>query len=129
MNIKFKYFYNGKRYDVISIDFKNKTVRFFIPEDDITELGFISRIIPYTGKVDRNNIPIFEGDILELRHFCGANCDKHERFLTVEDVDGTGFQLKPFNPNEYGYRHIHRTQYDYTIVGNKYENPELLEVK
>lgn len=129
MNIKFKYFYNGKRHDVISIDFKNKTVRFLIPEDNKTELGFIDKIIPYTGKVDRNNIPIFEGDILELRHFCGVNCDKHERFLTVEDVDGTGFQLKPLNLNEYGCRHIHRTQYDYTIIGNKYENPELLEVR
>lgn len=47
----------------------------------------------------------------------------------MEDVDGTGFQLKLINPTKYdhSYWHMNRLQCDYTIIGNIYENPELLK--
>ena len=86
-----------------------------------------SILIQSTGLKDKNGKLAYEGDVVELRHLTGKNCDKHNKFVITADTIGTGFQLSPLNPNEYGYRHIHRLQYDYTIIGNKYENPELLE--
>ena len=78
----------------------------------------------YTGVKDRNGKEIYEGDILHERHFVSWSREKGERYVDVFAVvwhDG-GFTLKPI-----GKEHIRTLDWtQYEIVGNIYENPELI---
>lgn len=77
----------------------------------------------YTGLKDKNGKKIYEGDIIEMkhpfrnRHYIGEIVFKNGSFIAK------GFFMTHFdNPSDF------REGLDYTvIIGNTYENPELLE--
>lgn len=130
---RFRYYNtnNNEIYNVSAIDFnysRGEIVSFNGMKTLMCKLD-LDNLVPCTGKRDRNGILAYEGDIVEESSFSGENADKHRRWLIVEDTSGTGFQLKQIAPAEYDYHywHINRLQYDYTIIGNKYENPELIK--
>ena len=85
-----------------------------------------SVIMQSTGLHDKNGVEIFEGDILKL----------HAIFLAPDDKIG----YLEYSP-KYGYsiifegNRLYRQEYwastnklNYEVIGNIYENPELLEV-
>nr|DAL61009.1 MAG TPA_asm: YopX protein [Caudoviricetes sp.] len=130
---KFRFFdvENEEMYDVSAIDFLH-SIGEIVSLDGLETLICkldLDSLIPCTGKKDRNGILAYEGDIVEQSSFTGKNADKHKRYLIVGDTSGTGFQLKQINPAKYdhSYWYINRLQYDYNVIGNKFENPELLE--
>lgn len=128
---KFRYSYNNHIYNVLGIDFdfSRAVLHSLVGTETLMCKINLDSLIPCTGKKDRNGILAYEGDIVEESRFTGKDADKHKRYLIVEDTSGTGFQLKQINPAKYdhSYWHINRLQYDYTIIGNKFENPELLK--
>ena len=91
----------------------------------------------FTGCLDKNSQKIFEGDIVEC-------CSWNEFFS-----DGSGKPLEPFRRRAVvefvngGFKLVERSKFDYTgmklmtwnvtdysdiiVIGNKFENPELLE--
>lgn len=79
----------------------------------------------FTGLTDRNGTKIFEGDIIGLDHPYNGK--------TIHAVvqDGCGWNLSNFYASCFdcpGCAFSEGTKY-MTVVGNIYDNPELLEVK
>lgn len=91
--------------------------------------GTMYKVIPetvgqYTGLKDRNNVKAFEGDIVA--------CSQSGSYgISVIVYDNSAFYVMPLNGNI-----LERTLWDYwyndwdiEVIGNVFDNPELLEVK
>lgn len=78
-------------------------------------------LMQFTGLLDRHGKEIYEGDLLKTRER-----DAIHRHLVYEVVwVGVGFQLKP---NDRGYEsQVVTSGVDLEIIGNIWENPELLK--
>lgn len=79
-----------------------------------------------TGLTDKNGEEIFEGDILSIEtdeenvKVSVFWDDKHALFM---------FKSKKYNEKEALAELFEDNSYPFKIIGNRYENPELLEVK
>ena len=82
-------------------------------------------LMQYTGLKDKNGIEIYEGDILEFITF-GFDS---ERFITYIEFINASFRLKNGRSLFYfGQIDVSKLD-DGRVIGNIYENPELLENK
>lgn len=85
-------------------------------------------LLQYVGLDDKNDKEIYEGDILEEKYN-----DEVYNYYVEWSKDEARFMLMPilqekiyiFGFGDYGKDDIH----NYEVIGNIYENPELLEVK
>jgi uncharacterized phage protein (TIGR01671 family) len=75
-------------------------------------------LMQYTGLKDKNGKEIYEGDIIKVRRFMES-----DYVTTVEYRDGMYWHL--FETEDY---EIVSVAYRCEVIGNKYENPELLGV-
>lgn len=89
----------------------------------IVKLGskFVTKVIPetlgqYTGLTDKNGTKIFEGDIVDY---------KNEKGEIVYEENVAMFYVS-FDTWCTDFDHIY--SYELEIIGNVYDNPELLEV-
>lgn len=80
-------------------------------------------IMQYTGLKDKNGKEIYEGDILL--------CESRKPYLLVEwDQEELTYRAKEKLNTAYGYKLSSFNIFGYfEVVGNIYENPELLEVE
>jgi uncharacterized phage protein (TIGR01671 family) len=72
----------------------------------------------FTGLTDKNFKEIYEGDIVNVNHYGGTPKYETVRFYTIAGFAG----IHPFTDSGHHWA-SHRCE----IVGNIYENPELLE--
>lgn len=79
-----------------------------------------------TGLKDKNGKEIFEGDVLAIETYEGVTNlkvfwdEKHALFM---------FESKKYNEKDLLAELVEDNTYPFEIIGNVYENPELLEVK
>ena len=83
-------------------------------------------LMQYTGLKDKNGKEIYEGDILELYIPNWADCDDVQRFVINEYCPDVSYLQAVVKHCE---ECLLDGENDYIeVVGNIYENPELLEV-
>ena len=94
---------------------------------DETALGKYGAVIPetvgqYTGLTDKNGKKIFEGDIIKDHSFTIDDFSK-----VVYDTENAQFSLADCDEICDTMEEWERYREDYEIVGNVYDNPELVE--
>lgn len=90
-------------------------------KDDEMELVYINTVGQYTGLTDKNGKKIFEGDIVTYDNVF-LNCGE----VGISAWDGIYFTNR--QTVEMSDLYESETMVDCEIIGNIYDNPELLEV-
>lgn len=89
-----------------------------------------STVCQYTGLTDKNDVKIFEGDIVKFRH--GGEFDRkgiYYRNYAVEFVNTYvtyGLRLRNKSIN-FPFKQATASVHDAIVVGNVFDNPELLK--
>lgn len=121
---KFRYNFNNKIYDVSAIDLshsRGEIVSLDGMETLMCKLD-LDNLIPCIGKKDKNDKLIYEGDIAFKK---GSKNYKKEKLYSVVIWDSMYAQFNLSDEN--GIHQIPSNSNNIEIVGNIYENPELLE--
>lgn len=110
---------NTMHYDVQSGIYEDPDE--IISFDRILELQRYA-VMQYTGLKDKNSKEIYESDIIKYR-------DSRKHIVPVERVKelGTGMYLRRVGSGYYTLNDSVIKDYDVEVIGNIYENPELLE--
>ena len=128
--IKFRAYekaYNVIR-EVVSINFADKTVvlkdDFF---DDVRLLNFNQvNLMQYTGLKDKNGKEIYGGYIVSVRYLYDKRTTDIAQVVWQEDKVGFGLKsLKGLTNEEYDLYRV-TAEHNLEVIGNIYENPELL---
>jgi len=101
--------------------------------NDTVDCTIYEEIMQYTGLKDKNGAEIYEGDIVSLHDIDDADTGNYQ--VTWEESGY--FTLRPFvDADGYvptlGYftdKDLNDGYYTIEVIGNIYENPELLEKK
>lgn len=95
---------NGNGFGVV-----NRDTNEFLKDDDFS-------VMQYTGLKDKNGKEIYEGDVVTFKRFYG------ERKLPIEFDP-----LRGFRPYMEGYGGFEWNPIEVEVIGNIYENPELIK--
>lgn len=115
--IKFREFYKKENIMYRDIDISNECLP--IHDDNVV-------IMQYTGLKDKNEVEIYEGDILEAFDILGER-----EIYPVIFIDGA-FMGKRLDDEEFPYFYLFANRSlseTYKVIGNIYENPEMLELE
>lgn len=82
-------------------------------------------IMQFTGLNDKNGKECFEGDIVKTSYHSYDDGEDYEGIYKVGFNDG-GFILQDIKTGEFRSTVSHNTETHNEIIGNIYENPELL---
>lgn len=108
--------------DVMEIDIDNQTIFYYWFGDHDGHFENFNKIdlMQYTGLKDKNNKEIYEGDIVKLRANHGIGVVKY--------YDEWGaFVVEYVKSKPLAVLGMHYYKEDIEILGNIYENPELME--
>lgn len=120
---KFRYLFDNKLYEVVLIDFKLNKIYLKIDDKYPLRTKFDDKkLIQCTGLKDKNGKLIYEGDILR-------NTLTNKYASVAWHNTGAGYVWSKTIPNSYLYEFgaLFRVFGKYEVIGNIYENPELLE--
>ena len=118
--IKFRAWHKEEKIigEVFGIDILHKEI--FFLNGDVDCYGFSDfkyiELMQYTGLKDKNNKEIYEGDIITLHN---------SKYKVIFNIEGARFVLRN-DEFELEITFINHNNERMEIVGNIYENPELL---
>lgn len=85
----------------------------------------VNTLCQYTGSNDRNGDKIWDNDLIECKEFSNGYLIKHFLSQVEWDDDGTGFAFKD---SKHSWAFMDSlTVYECQVIGNIYDNPELLK--
>lgn len=90
------------------------------------------KIMQYTGLKDKNGVEIYEGDILKIPEWLKEDNQDvciciYNQENTVSDIIGFGLYIKDGYSGKYRIL-VQSDEWDeFEVIGNVYDNPELLE--
>ncbi|MEW7916522.1 YopX family protein [Enterococcus avium] len=120
--------YHEKVVKVLSIDFEDKVAYVEQANGDRYDIHFDNlKFMQSTGLKDKNGVEIFEGYIIG-----SENKDSETWYVSHHKVvwHDTGFKGKQLCSSSFiGLAHWTRGEKGYVVIGNIYENPELMEGK
>lgn len=132
--IKFKAYYKADKriYEVLYLDFANNELGLWDEETEIDfECSFEDvELMQYTGLKDQNDAEIYESYIVKFdpQSPCG------DEFYNPRDgeigeviLDFGSFVVRPIDKKREDLRFSLSELGDWVVVGNIYENPELLQ--
>lgn len=115
---KFRYLFDNKLYEVVLIDFKLNKIYLKIDDKYPLRTKFDDKkLIQCTGLKDKNGKLIYEGDICKYKF---EEIDEQKAIIYF-NKELCSFLAKPLN--DFQYTRINNCE----VIGNIYENPELLE--
>lgn len=84
------------------------------------------KLMQSTGLMDKNGKEIFEGDVL-----CDEGLEQEDEFVYVKVFYSDGmWNCAQITNDDCGYGgSLNEFTRDYSVIGNIYENPELVEVR
>lgn len=117
-------------FDVKKLDFVAKIIVVADLETNPCYLKMDEAILmQYTGKDDKNGKEIYEGDVIKYHHGEDIGIVKFGKFISHDRYDcGETEMLGYYVQDRYG-RQDTLAEVVCEIIGNIYENPELLEQK
>lgn len=120
-----------KMSNVTAIDFSTKPFRVFYKDyDNENYFNQDAILMQSTGFHDKNGVEIFEGDIINCGHlFTGSPFEEEDEYEEEQGVVkfiNCGFNVEFKNGNTL-FVDIMLTCEDIEVIGNIYENPELLK--
>lgn len=88
---------------------------------------YCGEIMQYTGLKDKNGKEIFEGDIIKLSYLSSLDNNEKVSLYKVEEMQNGYYAIKEVTDKQRGdsglFLHFKRCE----VVGNIYDNPELLK--
>ena len=78
-------------------------------------------LLEYTGLKDKSGTEIYEGDIVKYPH------DPHSCIVQWQELGAVGWSLKPTGGDTAWTQYGMNSHDELEVIGNIYENPELLK--
>jgi len=120
--IKFRVWHQGQN-EMFTTLYLTFGGRIGVWNNEETEIDFVSEypfleLMQYTGLKDKNGIEIYEGDIVEWEDSINEEMYGGEIIYPKETVEFKGGAFYPV---------CQMTETEFEVIGNIYENPELLK--
>lgn len=135
-NIKFRAWHKDKErmYNILELDFSGNLVLldyYFVttPYDVVQEIPFWEpvdevELMMYTGQQDKHGKDIYEGDVVSYTEIDGYSWETNRK--SKELVTEITVSIKTEFEEYYGDEDAQISYENLEIIGNKYENPELV---
>lgn len=129
--IKFRAYYKADKriYEVLYLDFASNELGLWDEETEIDfECSFEDvELMQYTGEKDKNGVEIYEGDIVSVKYIYDKRTTDRAQVVWREDKAGFGLKSLKGLTNEVYELYKITAGHNLEVVGNIYENPELLQ--